>query len=611
MSDVLDTEKDQDEQSFDPVAAFMRGAGRSSDDTDGDQGGGWGKIFANVAANMRGPRRYAWDEKEPGAPDTAKPRPTMEFRPGDSRSDDETMRGGETPRGEPLSGPAMGNAYAPPSDAARSLNQFAEASGTSSAPEPARPPAPPEREPVPGTLMAGVTNAPQPQLAKTNLERMSPPPTAPGLDPDYQKTQADLRAHSAVTPKYDPVTGKTLDQYKPSLGSRIGRAFLDAGEGFLYGGLGGAAARTVQGAFGNKDAPGYYGRGAVNSRYGQDEKARQQSVAADTAKIKSFEDQEKTQHENFRDLDEVWKDRYNVAKNQDIDDLKQQNADEKRKYDADTTQLKQQAEDLKEQLRSITYDPQKKQFMRGDQIYTPKNVEEGAVLEAQHGIEDGPYRKMWSQERRNQPININAGGNKGLSARDQLKLRTYMRTHGIKSQDDLTEQQLDEALSNRYTDPGDSNLRGDALKNFRADTDVMNIEGELRKLEQDRSTYTAGLGSDDPNLKKQSQDALKGIDTRVQELTGRRNQIRDRYVEQQNKRQQPTSQPAAKPAAQPAAKPVQTSRKEVDEYTNKAGQKVKKGDPVTYKGKTLYVTKIYDNGQAEYSDKPPSAGGGK
>src|SRR6185312_6564 len=100
------------------------------------------------------------------------------------------------------------------------------------------------------SLATGASVAPP----KTHMEQVAPPPQAPAMDPGYAATQADLRAKSAVTPKYDPQTGQTLDKYKPSVGSRIGRAFLDAGRGFLYGGLGGMVAAPLEGAFGNKNS---------------------------------------------------------------------------------------------------------------------------------------------------------------------------------------------------------------------------------------------------------------------------------------------------------------------------------------------------------------------
>lgn len=474
---------------------------------------------------------------------------------------DESFRIGEPtqsgPLPQPVSAPeaatgsqaALGNAYSDvpkqfssgSSNAARDLGEFAVASDSA---KPASGPATKLTEPP------------------THLSQVPPAQPPPQMPPGYAQTQEDLRNKSAVTPKYDPATGQTLDKYKVGLGTRIGRAFLDAGRGFLYGGLGGAIAAPLEGAFGNKNAPGYYGKGAVSGQYAKDEQARQQAVAADTAKIGSWEAQQKEAQQTWKDTEEVRKDTTRQAYQQDT-------TEERARHQQEEEDLKQQAETLKEQLREIKYDPQSKQFMHNDTVYTPKNVEEGAVLEVQHGIQNGPYRQMWEKERRNQPI-IHTGGDKGFNARDLVRIKSYAKDHNIKLKstspddiaDSMTQQQVDEALSNKYVDAGDSLLRGDALKNFKADTDVQNVDAEMKKLEGDRALYTAGLGSDDPNLKKQSQDALKGIDQRISDLTARRNTARDRYVQQQNKREESNRPGATNPPAVPVtgkAAPVQTS----------------------------------------------------
>ena len=488
--------------------------------------------------------------------------------------------------GTPSEAPAMGNAYKAPmgppvppelmpgqavSPAAKSLTEFSLATGASVAPP------------------------------KTHMEQVAPPPQAPTMSPDYAAAQADLRAKSAVTPKYDPQTGKTLDKYKPSVGARIGRAFLDAGRGFLYGGLGGAIAAPLEGAFGNKNAPGYYGKGAVSGQYFKDEAERQREVNADTDKIKSFEAENTRARDEFKDKNEVYKDSLGQAYKQDLQDVKQQNANEKATQDKALDELKQQANDLKEQLRAITYDPQKKQFMRGDQVYTPKNFEEGAVLETQHGIQNGPYTQQWKAERKNQPVQIHTGGDKGFSAADKLRIKAYAKSNGIKLKsldpedisDVMTQQQVDEALSKKYVDPGDSMLHGEALQNFKNDTEVKDIDAQMKKLDEDRATYTAGLGSDDKNLQQQSQQALNGIDKRIQELAARRNAARDKYVQSQNKRQEPANpaKPAAitpqnAPAAAPKLTPIPDKSVKIGGQTFAVGAQVKTktGETKTIKG---------------------------
>jgi hypothetical protein len=148
----------------------------------------------------------------------------------------------------------------------------------------------------------------------------------------------------------------------------------------------------------------------------------------------------------------------------------------------------------------------------------------------------------------------------------------------------MTQQQVDEALSKKYVDPGDSMLRGDALKNFKADTEVQSIDTEMKKLDEQRALLTEGLGVSDPAMKKQAQEGLAGIDQRMQDLTTRRNAARDKYVQQQNKRQEP-AQPAAQPkpqapASQPAAAPKLTPIPD-KQMKSPGGRVYKVGDTVS------------------------------
>jgi hypothetical protein len=118
--------------------------------------------------------------------------------------------------------------------------------------------------------------------------------------------------------------------------------------------------------------------------------------------------------------------------------------EEKIRHNKETEDLRQQMNDLKQQTRSITYDRTSGQFMRGGTVYTPQNIEEGAALEAQAGIR-GPYTQRWQQERRNQPENRQ----KPLSALEQRKLESYAREHNLKSIDELSNDQIKEALQGR------------------------------------------------------------------------------------------------------------------------------------------------------------------
>lgn len=205
-----------------------------------------------------------------------------------------------------------------------------------------------------------------------NISRLAPPPTSPQLSPEFEQTQEDLRAHSAVTPKYDPTTGKTLDKYKIGTGGRIVRALADFGSGGIPG--------VMRGAFGDRNAPGYYGRGAVNGQYGKDEQARRQQEAADQAKINSFEDQEKTQHQDFSDRNQAWKDTFDVAKDQDITDLKQQAADEKKQHDIETENLRQQLNDARNPDQKIRAEIKARGAIADDMKLPPGQARNSYIL---------------------------------------------------------------------------------------------------------------------------------------------------------------------------------------------------------------------------------------
>lgn len=297
MASTVDTEQD-DQQQPDPVELFMQGAGRTGDS---GPGGGWGDLFAKAAA---GPRisRPPLRAPEPATDAAASPEPAASSDPGNAKIQDK------------LALPRIGQAFAGDtgSEAGRALGEFADATGSN---------------PAPGGA---------------NLAKLGAPPTPPTIDPAFAQTQADLRAKSAVTPKFDPTTGKVLDKYHEGLGGRIGRAFLDAGKGFLRGGVRGAAGATLEGAFGNKNAPGYFGKDAVSGQYFKDEAGRQQQVDADTRRISSFQDENKTLDEQFKDKQANWKDTYDVARNQDVDELKQQGAEEKKQHDIEIENVRGQ-----------------------------------------------------------------------------------------------------------------------------------------------------------------------------------------------------------------------------------------------------------------------------
>lgn len=487
-----------------------------------------------MAIDIEDPELDERERQNEPTEDTEAPayQPAMATGGGDEMSrTGEPSASGALPQGLPpdranVRNAAMGGAMVPspaaPSPAAKDLGEFAAATGTA-----------------------------KPAATQTPLQAVRPAPQPPMANPELGTTEADLRAHATPTPKYDPQTGKTLDKYHPGVGSRIGRAFLDLARGGIPG--------VAEGAMGDRSQPGYFGPGAVNSQYFRDEWARQQAEGADKAKIDSLQREDTTAQRDFRNKESAYKD--DVRRG-----YEETTTQERNRHQQEEEKLKQDAQDLKEQMRSITYDPNTKQFMRGGNIYTPSKVEEGAILEIQNGIKNGPYKQMWDKERRNSPVQIHTG-EKALSARDQLKIRSYLKANKIKSQDDLTPEQIDEALATKPgQDPADVKLSHDELANYKNDTKGQ--DEELAGLYKDRSLYQASLT--DPKLGETSKAALAGVNQRITELQGQKDAIRQKYVQGRKPPAGQSGKATPSPTPTPNNQPAKSiSKAKVQELANK------------------------------------------
>jgi hypothetical protein len=380
---------------------------------------------------------------------------------------------------------------------------------------------------------------------QSHLDQIGKAPTPPVMDPGFANTQADLRAKSAVTQRYDPATGKVLDQYKPSMGSRIGRAFLDAGRGFLYGGLGGAIAAPLEGAFGNRNSPGYYGAGAVSSQYGRDEQARQQAVAADTAKIGSYDNQYKQAQTQFKDQNDVYKDVQGTAYKQDITDLKQQHEEEIGKRDKENADIKQQLADAK--------DPQ-------------------AKLEAETNARSAIAKKM----------NLNANDTKLYVANGKLpddqtiarKLQIEEERLGLERSKEARASAADGGQW--YTTPRE-------LADFKNRTAA--LDREASSIEQRRTLYTEGGTAD-----KESQDAQKRLGDRLTAIGQEKDSIKQQII--QNRPSNRGKQQAAQPAG--AASPQGMTPIPDKSIKSKGGTTYSVGDKIPGKGTIKSFSKDKD-----------------
>ena len=223
--------------------------------------------------------------------------------------------------------------------------------------------------------------SPMPAVLDKSRETAPPAPSSTNtLGPLVQRRAA------AATP-IDP----SDPQYKMPLWQRIVGSLTNAANGF---GRTGAA-------------PIYVGPGATNQRFARDKSIQQQNVANLDTQIGQ---QEKLDDSN-RKLEEAmnksaYEQRIADARNA-TSEAQQQRAETDEKYKADKANWEQQLADAKS--AGIDVDPKTGKFMKNGSVYVPKNVEEGASLEAAFGVKNGQYSKLWGQERKNQPITVNTG----------------------------------------------------------------------------------------------------------------------------------------------------------------------------------------------------------
>ena len=287
-----------------------------------------------------------------------------------------------------------------------------------------------------------------------NISRLAPPPTSPQLSPEFEQTQEDLRAHSAVTPKYDPTTGKTLDKYKIGTGGRIVRALADFGTGGIPG--------VLHGAFGDRNAPGYYGKGAVSGQYGRDEQARRQQEAADQAKINSFEDQAKTEHQDFGDKNQAWKDTFDVAKDQDITDLKQQAADEKQQHDIETENLRQQLNDARNPDQKIRAEIKARGSIADEMKLPPGQARNSYILTGRLPDDAATAERLQMAEERLGLMRDRLALDKEKAGRQGAKDQTAQRTK-VETEKEAELFRLQQQF-NKDWDKAAKELKGDNLK---------------------------------------------------------------------------------------------------------------------------------------------------
>lgn len=122
-------------------------------------------------------------------------------------------------------------------------------------------------------------------LLNKNLQAATDETAATSTQPpeDVARLTAQQTKLETKTPLYDPTTGKMLDQYKPSTGSRIWRGVRGGLVGLLTGGIPGAAV----GALEPGDIHGGTPYGAPNKQYTRAEQSREQQLAAVGPQLKT------------------------------------------------------------------------------------------------------------------------------------------------------------------------------------------------------------------------------------------------------------------------------------------------------------------------------------
>lgn len=287
MPDVDTGNNEQDDAAL--LARYMRGQ------EPGNRAEDWGNLFLRAAQNPV-VRSVSNPQPAPSSPATPAAAPVTATPTADNAP------------------PAMGNAF---STAAKALGNFAASTGS---------------------------NVQPPQSPESHLSQVTPMPKPPVMNPGFAGNETDIRNRSAVTPKYDPATGKTLDKYHEGVGSRIGRAFIDLARGGIPG--------VVEGAFGNPNDPGYYGKGAVNRQYFRDEAARQQGLSSDLARRDSFLKENEEAQKDYKNEAEWQKDETKRAYEQDV-------AEERNRHQKESEDLAQQNADIRQQLADAK-DPEAK-----------------------------------------------------------------------------------------------------------------------------------------------------------------------------------------------------------------------------------------------------------
>lgn len=289
----------------------------------------------------------------------------------------------------------------------------APGSGASSAPvRTASNPTPVEGTHIPGVQPNGGDDAVKQAMAASATRMPQAPPQDDQLSNLIQQRQQAGQPLDRTNPKY-----------KMGLGGRIAGSLAN----FASGVAGKGVAVDV-------------GPGAMNSRYYNDTIDRMnQAKNLDT----TIGNREKLDEQNRKEFDSATKQAFESQ-------VASARGDTARARQA-TADAQQQTADVKQQLadqkgRDISWDATRKRFMQNGKIYVPKTIEEGASLEAAHGL-TGYYTKLWSQERKN---NSGSGSLADELARERMEAQRQKNLSGVQKDIDTAVTRHKAALQKRF-----------------------------------------------------------------------------------------------------------------------------------------------------------------
>lgn len=385
----------------------------------------------------------------------------------------------------------------------------------------------PGAKPDISSLVPAAGAGPKVSTIGQRLLNLRQPPAAPKMNPEQSAVQQDLREHSQVTPKTDPTTGKTLDQYKMGFGQRLLGSLVNFGNGFSRNG-----AEPIQ-----------VGPGATNRRYTVDETNRQNRVAADQAKIKSYDDEFNQAEKGYGHELTSYNDEARAAGKSDSEERLKH-------YEGELTAERTAHNKAEENLRGENNDLKAQ----------PKTYEQYVgALEA----EKDPGKKAVLQRVVDRlEKQKNSGKGPKLSAKDQLKLDSYMKDNNIDDVGDMTNADIKKALA-ASDGPAHTKDRQTFEEHW-----TKGFAAVEKKYDAQRQAVLKSYGADkDPSQFEKNKEE---INSKFADIEAKREADKSSLQAEKDKEAEQyqvygKKQPAQQSAPAPAAAPAQTGNQGIEQ----------------------------------------------